>query len=63
MRIDDQLQNVDGGSELLFEAPKNFEALTAEMQHFMDCVQSRHVPRSCGRNGLDAIRVLEAASN
>lgn len=61
-RIDDQLNNVDEGSELLFEAPKDFQALTVEMQHFMDCVQSRQTPRSCGRNGLEVVRVLEAAA-
>jgi hypothetical protein len=52
---------VDEGSELLFEAPKDFQALTAEMQHFLDCVQSRQQPRSCGRNGLEVVRVLEMA--
>lgn len=62
-RIDGNLNNVDEGSELLFEAPADFQALTAEMQHFMDCVQSRQTPRSGGHNGLDVIRVLEAATN
>jgi len=60
-RIDAQLNNVDEGSELLFEAPKNFQPLTVEMQHFMDCVQSRQSPLSCGRNGLNVVRVLELA--
>ncbi len=62
-RIDDKLNNVDEGSELLFEAPRDFQALTAELQHFMSCVESRQTPRSCGRNGLDVVRVLEAAAN
>jgi predicted dehydrogenase len=61
-RVDEKLNNVDEGSEVLFEAPKDFQALTAEMQHFMDCVQSRGTPRSCGRNGLDVVRVMEAAA-
>jgi predicted dehydrogenase len=60
-RVDEKLNNVDEGAELLFEAPKDFQALTAEMQHFMDCVQTRQLPRSCGRNGLDVVRVLELA--
>lgn len=61
-RVDEKLNNVDEGAELLFEAPKDFQALTAEMQHFMDCVQSRQQPRSCGRNGLEVVRVLEQAA-
>jgi len=61
--VDEKLNNVDTGSELLFESPKDFQALTAEMQHFMDCVRSRQTPRSCGRNGLEVVRVLELAAN
>ena len=61
-RVDAKLNNVDDGTELLFEAPKDFQALTVEMQHFMDCVQSRQTPRSCGRNGLEVVRVLEQAA-
>ncbi len=61
-RVDEKLSNVDEGSELLFEAPKDFQALTVEMQHFMDCVQSRQTPRTCGRNGLAVVRVLEQAA-
>lgn len=62
-RVDEKLNNVDDGSELLFESPKDFQALTVEMQHFIDCVQNRQTPRSCGRNGLQVVRVLEAAAN
>ncbi|MBP7950070.1 MAG: Gfo/Idh/MocA family oxidoreductase [Verrucomicrobiales bacterium] len=62
-RVDARLYNVDEGSELLFESPKDFQALTAEMQHFLDCIKSRQQPRSCGRNGLEVIRVLEQAAN
>jgi predicted dehydrogenase len=61
-RVDEKLNNVDEGAELLFEAPKDFQALTVEMQHFMDCVQTRRQPRSCGRNGLEVVRVLEQAA-
>ena len=61
-RVDEKLNNVDEGSELLFEAPKDFQALTVEMQHFMDCVRTRQTPRSCGRNGLAVVRVLEQAA-
>lgn len=62
-RVDERLNNVDDGSELLFEAPKDFQALTVEMQHFLDCVATRQTPRSCGRNGLEVVRVLEQAVN
>ncbi len=62
-RVDEKLNNVDDGSELLFESPKDFQALTEEMQHFLDCIQSRNTPQSCGRNGLEVVRVLEAAAN
>ena len=60
-RIDEGLNNVDDGSEVLFTAPAGFQALTAELQHFMECVRTRSTPRSCGRNGLEVIKVLEAA--
>jgi predicted dehydrogenase len=59
--VDSALNNVDEGSEVLFEAPANYQALTAEMAHFIHCVEKRQQPRSCGQNGLDVVRVLEAA--
>ncbi len=59
--VDGNLNNVDEGTELLFEAPKDFQALTEEMRHFMDCVQSRETPLTCGRSGLAVVRVLEEA--
>ena len=62
-RVDPKLNNVDDGCEVLFEAPRDFQPLNAEMQHFVDCVQTRQTPRSCGRNGLEVIRVLEAAAS
>lgn len=56
--IDAQLNNVDQGSELLYEAPANFQALTAEMQHFMDCITTRSAPRSDGFSGLAVVKVM-----
>lgn len=56
--IDAQLNNVDEGSQLIFEAPLNFQALAAELEHFIDCLQTRKSPRSSGENGLDVVRVL-----
>jgi lysine 2,3-aminomutase len=47
-----------------FNHPKELApaALRAELEHFTDCISSRATPRSCGRNGLDVIRVLERAA-
>lgn len=59
--IDVQLNNVDQGAEVLFEAPANYQALTAEMKHFIDCLQSRATPVSSGRSALDVIQVLCSA--
>lgn len=61
-RVDGKLNNVDEGSEVIFEAPRSVQALTAELEHFVDCVKSRQTPRTCGRNGLDVVRVLESAA-
>ena len=61
-RVDANLNNVDEGQEVLFQAAPDVQALTIEMQHFLDCVSTRQTPRSCGRNGLDVIRVLESAA-
>jgi predicted dehydrogenase len=60
--IDHALNHSDAGAELLFSAPQDFQALRAELEHFTDCINSRATPRSCGRNGLDVIRVLERAA-
>ena len=60
--VDASLNNVDEGSRVLFSAPPDFQALRAELEHFLDCVRTRAVPRSCGRNGLEVVRVLERAA-
>ncbi len=39
---------------------KMSEPLGLEVQHFLDCVDSRATPRSDGRDGLRVVRVLEA---
>jgi len=36
------------------------EPLRAECQHFLDCVESRKTPVSCGAEGLRVLRVLDA---
>ena len=61
--IDAGLNNVDEGLEVIYEAPADFQPLRAELEHFADCVRTRRTPRSCGRNGLEVVRVLEAAAS
>lgn len=38
------------------------EPLRLECEHFLECVRSGEAPRSDGRNGLDVVKVLEAAT-
>jgi len=38
------------------------EPLRLECQHFIDCVRTRKTPRSDGKNGLEVLRILEAAN-
>jgi predicted dehydrogenase len=61
-RIDENLNNVDEGHEVLFAAPPGSQPLTTVLQHFAECVETRVKPRSCGLNGVEVIRVLEAAA-
>jgi predicted dehydrogenase len=37
------------------------EPLSSECRHFIDCVRNGTPPRTDGKNGLDVVRVLEAA--
>jgi len=39
----------------------NTEPLKAECQHFLDCVRDHKQPLTDGQNGLDVLRVLDAA--
>jgi len=41
---------------------KHEEPLKVETQHFMDCIRSGATPLSCGEDGLNMVRILEAAS-
>ena len=58
--IDAQGHNQDDGPETLFQGTA--QPLRLELEHFIDCVQTRATPLSDGRNGIDVIRVLEQAS-
>jgi predicted dehydrogenase len=41
---------------------KQEEPLRAECQHFLDCIEKGSTPLTSGREGLELVRVLEAAS-
>ena len=41
---------------------KQEEPLKAECQHFLDCIRDNKTPMSCGNQGLELVRILEAAS-
>lgn len=56
-RIDDQLNSIDEGSEVVFSG--NEPPLRLELQHFLDCVRDRTTPIADGRNGLAVVTVLE----
>jgi predicted dehydrogenase len=39
------------------------EPLRQECQHFIDCIVNHTEPRSCGRDGLEVVKILEAAQH
>jgi predicted dehydrogenase len=41
---------------------KHEEPLKVECQHFLDCIRSGQTPLSSGRDGLEMVKILEAAS-
>lgn len=59
--IDSDLQNQDLGEEVLFEG--SGQPLRLEMEHFIECINTRETPRSDGSNGLDVVRVLESVTS
>ena len=56
-RIDDDLNSVDEGSEVVFQGAE--APLRLELEHFLECVWTRQRPISDGRNGLAVVTVLE----
>lgn len=38
------------------------EALSAECQHFVECIRFKKVPQSSGESGLAVVRLLEAST-
>ena len=56
-RIGSDFENIDEGEEILF---KGFDQpLRLEMEHFIQCINSREKPLSDGRSGLEVVRVTE----
>lgn len=55
--IGSDLENQDGGSEVLFQG--SAQPLRLELQHFLECIQTRRQPISSGANGLAVIEALE----
>jgi predicted dehydrogenase len=41
---------------------KQEEPLKVECQHFLDCIRQKKTPLTSGRQGLEVVRILEAAS-
>ncbi|MCE5324698.1 Gfo/Idh/MocA family oxidoreductase [bacterium] len=55
--IDTNLQNVDNGSEVIYQG--SGQPLRLELEHFIKCCEERLTPISDGRNGLEVIRILQ----
>lgn len=49
----------DDGSEVLFEG--DGQPLRLELEHFVECCQSRQTPRASGAGGLSVVQVLHQA--
>ncbi|MES1147131.1 MAG: Gfo/Idh/MocA family oxidoreductase, partial [bacterium] len=58
--IDDKLNNVDEGQEVVYEGAA--QPLTLELEHFIECAQSGKTPDSDGQSGVDVLKVLAGAS-
>lgn len=41
---------------------KQEEPLKLECQHFLDCIREGRVPMTCGRKGLEVVRILELST-
>lgn len=59
-RIGADLKNVDEGSELVFEG--HGQPLRLELEHFLECMQTRATPLASGESAIEVIKVLEAAA-
>lgn len=57
--INGDLSNRDEGSDIIFQGES--KPLTAECQHFLDCIEKRVNPISDGENGTAVVKILERA--
>jgi len=57
--IDDSLNNVDLGSEVVFEG--DAQPLRLELEHFVECVRTGSEPITSGVTAVEVLKVLEAA--
>lgn len=55
--IDAELNNHDDGTEVIFEG--DGQPLRLELEHFLECIESRKTPISDGMNGLQVVEALE----
>ena len=55
--IDAELNNHDNGTEILFEG--DGQPLRLELEHFLECLETRKPPISDGANGLQVVEALE----
>ncbi|WP_284643283.1 Gfo/Idh/MocA family protein [Paenibacillus silviterrae] len=58
--IHSDLSNRDAGSEIIFEGEN--QPLHIECSHFLECMETRRIPISDGRNGVVVVKILERAS-
>ena len=49
------------GMAIFLPAVKMSEPLRCECEHFIECIENDHTPRSDGRNGFIVTQILEAA--
>ena len=56
-----QFQLLHRAGDVLIPTVEFTEPLHLECQHFVDCIRSGEVPLASGENGLQVVRVLEAA--
>lgn len=57
--IDSSLNNVDGGSEVVFEGEA--QPLRLELEHFLECASTGLTPQSDGKSAVEVLKVLASA--
>lgn len=59
--INSKLENIDEGEEVVFKGAS--EPLWLELEHFIECCQTRQKPYSDGQSAVGVIKILEEANN